>query len=58
VPGNRQDVAELDEATVWAWWTRNAERQGLPAVIENPALISKLVTLALAGSEGGGDRAG
>ena len=46
----------LDE-DAWAWWCRQAEAQGLSPTIDDPAVIARLVTLALAGTEGGGGRA-
>ena len=49
--------AELDEAAAWQWWRRQAEAQGLSPVIDDPALIAKLVTLAFAGEGEGGGRA-
>jgi hypothetical protein len=51
---------ELTDEQVWAWWCRQSAVQGLPPTIEDPAVISKIVTLAFAGEgegEGGGGRA-
>lgn len=51
-------TVELDDAAVWAWWCRQADEQGLPPTIEDPAVIAKLVTLAFVGHDaGGGDGA-
>jgi hypothetical protein len=50
-------AAELDDAAVWAWWCRNAAAYGVSPVIDDPAMIAKVVTLAFAGDEGGGGRA-
>jgi hypothetical protein len=55
-------AAELDDDAVWAWWRRNCEAQGVNPVCDDPTVIGRLVTLALAGSEhqaaeGGGRRA-
>jgi hypothetical protein len=48
---------EVDEEAAWAWWCRNRAAEGLPDKIEDPATITKIVTLAFAGAEGGGGRA-
>jgi hypothetical protein len=48
---------ELDDATVWRWWCQQSAAQGLEPEIRDPAVIARVVTLALAGDEGGGGRA-
>jgi hypothetical protein len=51
-------AAELDDAAAWAWWCRNAAAYGVSPVIDDPAVIARVVTLAFAGEgEGGGGRA-
>jgi hypothetical protein len=57
VSGSQQGTPELDDVAVWQWWCRNAERQGISPTIDDPATISRLITLAFAGTEGGGGRA-
>jgi hypothetical protein len=52
---------DLTDEAVWAWWRRNCEAQGVNPVCDDPAVIARVVTLALAGTEGraegGGRRA-
>ena len=50
-------AAELDDVVIWQWWCRNAATHGVSPVIDDPALIAKLVTLAFAGEGEGGGRA-
>jgi hypothetical protein len=50
-------AAELDDDAIWRWWCEQSRQQGLSPTIEDPATISRLVTLAFAGDEGGGGRA-
>ena len=53
-------AAELDDDVIWQWWCRNATAYGVSPVIDDPVVIAKVVTLALAGidsREGGGGRA-
>jgi hypothetical protein len=50
-------VRVLDDDAAWQWWCRQSAAQGLEPEIRDPGLIAKLVTLALAGDEGGGGRA-
>ena len=50
-------AAELTDDAAWAWWCRNCEAQGVSPICDDPAVISRVVTLALAGAEGGGGRA-
>jgi hypothetical protein len=50
-------ATELDDATVWQWWCRQAEAQGLSPTIEDPAVIGRVITLAFAGEGEGGGRA-
>jgi hypothetical protein len=47
-------AAKLDDEAIWAWWCRNAATYGVSPTIDDPAVIAKVVTLALAGDEGGG----
>jgi hypothetical protein len=44
-------AAELDDAAVWRWWCQQSAAKGLPPEVRDPALIAKLVTLALAGDD-------
>jgi|RhiMetdeSRZDD1v2_1073273.scaffolds.fasta_scaffold166573_5 hypothetical protein len=47
----------MTPAEVAAWVERSRAAQGLPARLEDKAILSKIVTLALAGEgEGGGGR--
>jgi hypothetical protein len=53
---------ELDDATAWRWWCEQSAVQGLEPEIRDPAVIAKIVTLAITASdhqaeEGGGGRA-
>jgi hypothetical protein len=41
-----EDPAELDEATIVAWARRTRAAKGLPAKIEDPATLRRIVTLA------------
>jgi hypothetical protein len=47
---------ELDDDAVWRWWCQQSAAQGLEPEIRDPAVIARVVMLALAG-EGGGGRA-
>lgn len=50
-------MTTVPEETVWRWWCRQSAEQGLPPMIQDPAVIGRLVILAFAGTEGGGGRA-
>ena len=41
---------ELTDEEVWAWWCDQSAAQGLSPEITDPAIIARVVTLALAGS--------
>jgi hypothetical protein len=44
--------AELDDATIARWWRQQASRQGLPDKITDPAILARVIALALAGRDG------
>jgi hypothetical protein len=46
LPAEATRPAELDEATIVAWSRRTRAAKGLPAKIEDPATLRRIVTLA------------
>ena len=48
-------MSTLDHRIVADWTFASRRAQGLPERIENPAVLTRIATLAFAGEEGGGD---
>jgi hypothetical protein len=47
------DPAPLSDGAIVTWWRAQSARQGLPEKITDPAVLARVVTLALGPPEAG-----